>query len=164
MKNYQIRRGTIRDLPFLQEMLYEAIFWNPVSQRIPRDELVELPDIAKIFQDWNEREGDISFIVIDEQKRPIGAVWSRFWTREDHTFGFVDNAIPEIGISVREEFRRRGLGTELMTEIMQYAKNSGIQQMSLSVDPHNIALQLYEKLGFRKVSESGTSWTMLKTL
>ena len=49
-----------------------------------------------------------------------------------------------------------------MTRIMDYAKSSGIEKISLSVDPNNYALHLYASLGFKKVSESGTSWTMLK--
>ena len=46
----------------------------------------------------------------------------------------------------------------------QYDQAINLFKEALSVDPNNYALYLYETLGFKKVSESGTSWTMLKDL
>ena len=76
----------------------------------------------------------------------------------------MDEDIPELGISVRKEFRGKGVGRDLMTQIINHADESGVRGICLSVAPENFALQLYEKLGFKKVSESGTSWTLLKII
>jgi ribosomal protein S18 acetylase RimI-like enzyme len=80
---------------------------------------------------------------------------------DNHSFGFVDEDTPELAIAVKKEFRGRGIGTSLMNHLMQHAKNKGIRRISLSVDPENHARNLYEELGFEKVGQSGTSWTML---
>ena len=90
MKNYRIREGSAEDLAFLKEMLYEAVFWSPAQERIPIGELFRIPEISKLLSDWSKRTGDFSLIATDEKGTPIGAVWYRFWTKEDHSFGFVD--------------------------------------------------------------------------
>jgi ribosomal protein S18 acetylase RimI-like enzyme len=164
MKDWYIRKGTVGDLPFLKDMLYEAIFWDSRKPQISSEELFANPDIARILQDWGKRKGDFSLIAVDKQDNPIGAVWYRFWTRENHTYGFVDEEIPELGISVSKEFRGKGVGRDLMTKIINHAEESGVKSISLSVAPENFALRLYEKIGFKKVSESGTSWTLLKII
>ena len=164
MKKHKIRNGTSDDIAFLKEMLYEAVFWSQEQERISLEELFKVPEISKILEYWNKREGDFSLIAIDEGNKPIGAVWYRYWTEENHSFGFVNSDIPEVGISVVKNYRGKGIGTELMKVMMDYAKVNGVKQLSLSVDPRNYALRFYEKLGYTKVSESGTSWTMVKEL
>ncbi|MBD3225520.1 MAG: GNAT family N-acetyltransferase [Caldithrix sp.] len=164
MKNYRIRKGTTEDLEFLQDMLYEAVFWSTDQERIPKEDLFIVPEISKLLKDFFRRSGDYSLIATDEKEIPIGAAWYRFYTNEDHGFGFVDSSTPELGISMVEKYRGKGIGKELMTRLLENAKSRGIKNISLSVDPKNHALHLYEALGFKKVSESGTSWTLLKDL
>ena len=164
MKNHIIREGTAEDLSFLREMLYEAVFWSPTQDRIPIEELFRIPEISKLLKDWSKRTGDFSLIATDEEGIAIGAAWYRFFTKEDPGFGFVDSSIPELGISMIKKHRGKGIGKELMIRILAYARSEGIDKISLSVDPNNYAFHLYESLGFKKVSESGTSWTMLKEL
>ena len=164
VKNYKIRSGTAEDITFLKEMLYEAVFWSTAAKRIAMEDLFRVPEIAKMLDNWTNRAGDFSLIATNVEGTPIGAAWYRFWTEENHSYGFVDASIPELGISVVRKYRGRGLGRELMSRLMDHAKSSGIKKLSLSVDPANYALQLYQKLGFKKVSESGTSWTMVKEL
>jgi len=164
MQDYKIRAGTIEDLPFLEKMLYEAIFWNPLTKRMPIDEILIVPDISKILHQWKNRDGDFSLIAINSKDRPIGCVWYRFWTINNQSFGYIDDETPEIGIAVVKNYRSKGLGTNLMNAIIDHARNIGINKLSLSVEPNNFALNLYQNLGFIKVAESGTSWTMVKYL
>jgi len=128
------------------------------------EEFFAAPDIAKILHEWHRRNGDFSFIAVVNHHDPVGAVWYRFFNSENHSFGYVNDETPEIGIAVSADYRGKGIGTELMREVIDHAKQIGIKQLSLSVDPHNFALKLYQKLGFTKVSESGTSWTLLKVI
>ena len=162
MTNFKFREGTIDDLPFLKQMLYEAVFWDPNENRKPINELFDVPEIASLLVQWKKREGDFAFIAENEQEEAIGAVWYRFSIIEKPSFGFVDEDTPELGISVLLEYRDMGLGTVLMNKMLHYAKSIGLKQISLSVDPKNFALSLYQKTGFKKVAESGTSWTMVK--
>jgi ribosomal protein S18 acetylase RimI-like enzyme len=47
---------------------------------------------------------------------------------------------------------------------MHAAATDGFTRISLSVDPQNSALRLYESEGFSQVGESGTSWTLTACL
>jgi GNAT superfamily N-acetyltransferase len=162
MINFNIREGTIEDLSFLKQMLYEAIFWHPKAERAPMDEIFSVPEIKNIISGWMEQDGDFALIAENEKNESLAAVWYRFWTKENSSFGFIDESTPELGIAVLSEYRNLGLGRMLLTRILQHIKNNGLKQVSLSVDPKNHAKSLYNKFGFIKVGESGTSWTMLK--
>ena len=158
-----IRPGAPADLSFLREMLYEAVFWNRPENRPPMEDIFSIPEISKILENWG-REKDFSLIAVDDQNRKIGGEWYRFWTKENHSFGFVDEETPELGIAVIAKMRGRGIGTRLMTRIMRLARTQGIQKISLSVESGNPARRLYEKLGFRKIGAVETSWTMVADL
>ena len=67
-----------------------------------------------------------------------------------------ESHVGELGISVRKEYRGRGLGKKLMAEILKSAKKElkpKIKIVRLSVFPENkIAQNLYKKFGFKKVA------------
>ena len=47
---------------------------------------------------------------------------------------------------------------------MKKLKSENFEQISLSVDKQNPAVNLYLRLGFEVVAEEGTAFTMLKKL
>ncbi len=59
-------------------------------------------------------------------------------------------------ISVQPRFRRRGLARALLAESLRTVRDAGATRAALGVDTGNVrrALDLYESLGFRIVSES----------
>ncbi len=79
-------------------------------------------------------------------------------------YGFVDEETPELSIAVVPSRRGKGIGDELLDALLEQARADGFTQVSLSVEPDNPALRLYERHGFEKVGESGGSATMLATL
>jgi GNAT superfamily N-acetyltransferase len=56
--------------------------------------------------------------------------------------------------------RRQGIGRALLEQLIATARAHEFPALSLSVNPFNPARVLYESLGFRKVGESGASWTL----
>jgi ribosomal protein S18 acetylase RimI-like enzyme len=89
-----------------------------------------------------------------------GAAWYRLFPASAAGFGFVDEQTPELTIAVVPSCRGKGYGEELLEALLAQAKRDGFEQVSLSVEPDNPALRLYERHGFHKVGESGGSWTM----
>jgi len=73
----------------------------------------------------------------------------------------VNAATPEIAMAVRADYQGRGFGRKLLDALIEMAREDGFPALSLSASPLNSARQLYESTGFRKVGESGTSWTLL---
>ena len=54
-----------------------------------------------------------------------------------------------IAIAVLQEFSRKGLGTQLLSELIEKGKAKGITRFELDVSVNNpIAINLYKKMGF----------------
>lgn len=100
--------------------------------------------------------------------RPISKPgWRRAWIAEGAAgdiIGHADlRARPEphtahralLGMGVRRDVRRSGLGQELVNFILDWAKHTGaIEIVDLSVMSNNLpAIKLYEKLGFTTLCE-----------
>ena len=55
----------------------------------------------------------------------------------------------ELGISVRKDYWQQGIGSALMERLIPFAKQSGFEQIELTVESKNQrALRLYHKNGF----------------
>ena len=147
-----IRRGGTQDVPFLRDMLHHAYYW-----RENHPEMEDLP-VARYVSGWG-RPGDASVIAI-EGHFPVGAAWYRLFKSSDPGYGFIDEETPELSIAVVPSRRGKGLGAELLAALLEQAREDGFTALSLSVEPDNPALKLYEKAGFTKVGDSNGSWTM----
>jgi ribosomal protein S18 acetylase RimI-like enzyme len=60
--------------------------------------------------------------------------------------------------------RGRGYGAELLTSLLAQAAEDGFSAISLSVEPDNPALALYERHGFEKVVDRGGALVMRAAL
>lgn len=162
MGNYSIRPLVSADESFLWKMLYEAIY-VPAEQPRPSRKIVKHPQLAKYVRDWGQ-PGDYGFVAVDAaSEQPIGAVWSRLLTGKNKGYGYVNDETPELSIAVLPEYRDKGVGTQLLTRMLE-AMQSRYPAISLSVALHNPALRLYSRLGFAIVDRQGTSVTMIKSL
>ena len=159
--SFFIRRAAPKDLPFLREMLYEALFVPEGGKPFPRTAL-DLPEIARYLRAWG-RLGDIG-LVAREGGVPVGAAWCRVFGQNDRGFGFVAEDVPELTVAVNRETRGRGIGTRLLKRLFAEARAAGYRDLSLSVDHRNRAVRLYRRLGFEVVAASGTSFTMTRAL
>ena len=148
VKTLVIRRTRPDDAEFLREMLFEAAYWRAATPRPAIDEALARPELAKVFEGWG-RPGDLAMVATDGQGERIGAAWMRLWTRSNHLPGFVDEQTPELGIGVRKEFRRHGVGTALLLAVLGRAREDGVPRVSLSVEIENVARLLYERFGFQ---------------
>jgi GNAT superfamily N-acetyltransferase len=150
------------DRAFLEEMLFEAFFWDPAWSRPMLADFRNQMEFTKLLADWG-RPGDRG-VLAEEQGTRIGAAWVRLWTPEIHSYGFVDAETPELAIAVVSAHRSKGVGRTLLRALIEIARGDGHRALSLSVSPSNHARVFYESEGFDKVGEFGTSWTLLLPL
>lgn len=145
--DYAIRLLTKEDEPVLWEMLAHA------AQEPTIEAVMNNPALARYVKGWG-RAHDTGFIAIAaNNKRPIGAAWLRRWTGQDKGFGYIDDATPELAMAVLPEYRDQGVGTRLLTHLLETAKLT-CPLVSLAVRAANPAVRLYERLGFMKVKRS----------
>jgi ribosomal protein S18 acetylase RimI-like enzyme len=145
-----IRRGDAQDVAFLRDLLRHAYYARPADDD-------DLP-LSRYVEGWG-RPGDSSLILIDDF-HPVAAAWYRLFSAAEPGYGFVDASIPELTVAVVPSRRGRGFGNELLTALLSDARAAGFSAISLSVEPDNPALHLYEKHGFTRVAERGGALVM----
>ena len=145
-----IRPAGSQDLPFLRDMLRHAYYarWGTEA---------DVP-LERYVAGWG-RPGDSALVAIDEFQ-PVGAAWYRLFERDEPGYGFVDERIPELTIAVVPSRRGKGLGRELLAKLLERARAEGYRELSLSVEPDNPAIRLYEDYGFTKVGERAGALVM----
>ena len=158
--NLVIRQASKSDEPFLREMLYYSLYVPDGGTPFDRN-VVRRPEIAKYVEGWG-RSGDFGLIAINPNSgEAVGAVWIRLFPDSDRGYGYVDAGTPELGIAVLPEHRGGGVGSLLLSRVLEIA-GTQYGAVSLSVSLDNPARRLYERLGFEPVEKRGNSITMLK--
>lgn len=163
--DYSIRPLTQEDEPFLWQMLYVAAHMAEEGESTVQS-VVNHPLIARYVKDWG-RANDLGFVAVElNSGQPIGSAWLRLFTGDEKGFGWIDDTIPELAIAVLPEYTNQGVGTQLLARLLLAAK-ALYPAVSLSVRSSNLAMNLYERCGFKVIEGSetinrtaGTSLTM----
>jgi ribosomal protein S18 acetylase RimI-like enzyme len=139
-------------------MLYQAIF-VPQGVEPPPRRIIYEPELARYVQNWG-RQGDLGFYAETPDGRPGGAAWLRLWSAGNRGYGWVDDRTPELSLAVLPELRGRGIGSQLLDHLLEAARPM-YAQVSLSVTASNPARRIYQRAGFTKIADDGSSWIML---
>ena len=123
----QLRKSQHSDMPFLREMLYEAVFWRD-SVKPSFEEGLAYPEVSKALADWGKRDGDTA-VVATIDSIPVGAAWYRYWTDSNFTRGYLDENTPELVIGVHSDFRHQGVGTKMIEWLIDYASRHSIRRI-----------------------------------
>ncbi len=150
--NYIIRSVVKDDEPFLWQMLYYAAHMDEdgeTSFLAAKNN----PDLIKYVEDWG-RKTDTGFIALDpHSQQQIGAAWVRLLVGKDKTISYIDELTPELAIAILPEYIGKGVGTLLLTRVLEAAKEM-YPAVVLSVRSTNPAKRLYERMGFVVVSNA----------
>ncbi len=113
---------------------YSTFFYRDLYRRFPETFLVA------------EADGAIQGYMMCRIERGLSKLKSLRPAKQCHV----------VSIAVKEPYRRRGIASELMTVVMERAKeNYGAKECFLEVRVSNeAAINLYEKLGFSKVKRN----------
>ena len=91
-----------------------------------------------------------------------GKVAGAAWVRYIDGYGNVCAEYPELAISVLEEYRGQGIGSELLSYLLEDLKTLTYPGVSLSVQKENYASGMYRKAGFVIVRETEEEYLMIK--
>ena len=78
-----------------------------------------------------------------------------------NNYGHIDDETPSLAISLHKEYRGKGMGINMMKEMLSLLKTHGYKRVSLSVQKTNYAAEMYRKIGFEIIKENGDEWIML---
>jgi ribosomal protein S18 acetylase RimI-like enzyme len=141
----RIRIAIAEDESILWEMLRYAAHQTSVT------DVREQPHLARYVTAWG-RSGDLGCIA-DRGTTAVGAAWLRLWRGEDKGFGYISDEIPELAFAVLPDYRGQGIGTQLLMQVLNMAKEN-FPAVSLSVRSDNPVVRLYQRSGFIKVKDS----------
>ena len=153
--NYNIRKIKEKEVYFLADFLYEAIF-IPEGVLPPAKNIIYQPELQVYISDFGKNEGDIG-LVAEMDDKIVGAVWTRIM----NDYGHIDNNTPSFAISILKEYRNLGIGTSMMNEMISVLRNTGYRQASLAVQKENYAVKMYKKVGFEIVDENEEEYIMI---
>ena len=145
--NYQIRPLKKAETPLLRDFLYNAIF-IPEGITAPPMEIVDDESLQVYIRDFGKLSDDRCLVAVVDNK-VVGAIWSRIM----NDYGHIDDHTPSIAISLYKEHRNKGIGTELLKQMLDLLRKEGYKSVSLSVQKANYAMRMYRKAGFKIISE-----------
>ena len=155
---YIIREMKEAEYPLLKDFLYEAIF-VPEGVEPPPKSIVNAPELQVYIEDFGTSVHDKALIAKIGNKA-IGAVWVRIM----NDYGHIDSETPSFAISLYKEYRKHGIGTELMKRMLTILKTCGYERASLAVQKANYAVRMYRSVGFEIVGENEEEYIMVNHL
>ena len=152
--DYRIREIRENEYCILSEFLYEAIFIPEGTEKPPKS-IIEQPELQVYIADFGK--SDDWCLVAEVKEKIVGAVWVRIM----NDYGHIDDETPSFAISLYEEYRNMGIGTVLMRDMLEFLKNKGDKQTSLSVQKANYAVRMYQKVGFEVIDKNEEEYIMV---
>ena len=131
-QNYCIREIRPNEIPLLEDFLYEAIF-IPEGTNPPPKSIIKSEELQIYIRDFGMFSDD-KCLVAETDGKIVGAVWSRIM----NDYGHVGDGIPSLAISLYKEFRNKGIGTELLRQMLQLLRHEGYANVSLSVQKEKL--------------------------
>jgi len=152
----EIRQARLSEYPLMKQFLYESIY-VPSGLRPPSRAVLQTPEMAVYTEGFGQSENDICFVA-----KVNGDIIGMAWTRNCKGYGFLNDQTPELAVSVLPHFRNKGIGTQLLTSLLEELKETGVAQTSLSVNKKNPSVNLYTRLGYEIIEERDDDYLMLK--
>jgi ribosomal protein S18 acetylase RimI-like enzyme len=106
------------------------------------------PYLRCYVEGWGTQAGDLGVIARSDSGADLGAAWLRLGG-DGGRFKLGDRLVPELATAVVPEARGQGIGTAMMTHLIESA-NGRFPEIVLSVRESNPAAGFYRKLGFRE--------------
>ena len=156
--DYVIRTMKKSEYPLLDNFIYEAIY-IPEGVAAPAKSVINNPDIQVYIAGFGTEKDD-HCVVAEVNEKVIGAVWVRIMD----DYGHIDDETPSLAISLYKQYRKRGIGTDLMKRILAILKEKGYSQTSLAVQKANYALKMYQAVGYEIVDENEEEYIMVNYL
>ena len=139
-------------------MLYEAAN-APGEVWPPFEDSMHEPRNRRFWEGLMTREGDLG-VIAELHATPIGAAWIRRMGKGERIPGD-DPEVPVLVIGVERDQRGLGVGTLLVSSLLNRAHEARIRAIDLTASSSNgVAVRLYRARGFTEVARYGEAIRM----
>ena len=135
MKELNIRKGSKEDIPMLMQMIMDLAEFEKAPEMVENNE-------EKLLRDWEKRK-DFDFLVAEYEGIPAGIslYYPRYSTWKGPCMYLED-------LFVKPEFRKKGIGLQLLRATAEEARKSGAGRLDWQVlDWNEGAVKFYEREG-----------------
>lgn len=139
---YEVRRAQLGDAEALEEYIQQIVDEN-LPMLYVKESAPSLDETTSFIKKYSN--SDICLLVVAIE--------------EGHIIGMLDatthsnlqrSHCASFGMSVLNEYRRHGVGSALLTELLLWAKKHQLKRIELEVFSNNLAaIKLYERAGFQ---------------
>lgn len=152
---YVIRPIKASEYPVLEDFLYQAVF-IPEGIKPPPKKIIDEDALQVYIKDFGIYPDD-RCLVAEIDGEIIGAVWTRIM----NDYGHIDDETPSFAISLYKNYRKKGIGTEMMKQMLALLSEAGYKRASLSVQKANYAYKMYLNVGFEVFDETSEEYIMV---
>lgn len=153
-----IRRVNEKEYPLLKVFLRDAIDISK-NDKIPSIKMMKNPRFYAYLEDFGKRNGDYALLAeVDESI--VGMIWSRIIVG----LGSIDEQTPTIIACVHKNYRKKGIGKMLFTEMYELLRNKGYTQVSSPVDKELEAVVHFSKYEYVIKQENDYEYIMVKKI
>lgn len=149
-----LRRITIRptveeDVESLWRMLFYASHSDDEPGVTPHD-VRSNPDLVGYIEGW--RRGGRVGMIANSGDLAVGAAWLRELGEQDRSNPvFMGTGAPELAIAVLPEYQGQGVGSALISALLEAVGDRSAIVLSARLD--NPAIRLYQRFGFEMAGE-----------
>ncbi len=145
---YKIRKAVSEDEQRIRELFIEML------QTIYHTEDVQDYEPGYLDKYWTDGE-DVIFV--SEDNGVVAYLGVEVHREDEEDFVYLDD------LSVTEKYRSQGIGSALIHEAENYAKEKGVENILFHVEKSNTAaVGVYEKLGYKIFRDDGSRYLMKK--
>ena len=80
---------------------------------MPDRSILQLPELRHYTEHFGQKAGDLAFVAEDE-----GQVVGAAWVRHIHDYGYVEDEMPSLTISLLDAYRGQGIGSQLLEALL----------------------------------------------
>lgn len=143
MNGVVVRRATPGDAAALVA-LGRAVSSEPEGWLITDSDWRDLADERRYLRAVRRSPHAAVFVA----ETPAGVVGRLSLARDSHP---ASRHVADVGLMVAAGHRRRGIGSALLEQAVEWAREAGIEKLELHVFPYNEpAIRLYERFGFER--------------
>ncbi|QTL52455.1 GNAT family N-acetyltransferase [Priestia aryabhattai] len=139
-----VRIATVEDADAIVAIKQEIVITNDFLLRLPEEVQETAEEYRKKIQMRQENGGLTLIVEFNSQVVGFLSFQRPSYMRLHHTGSF--------GICVKQEFSNKGVGTTLLSYLIEWSKEQkGLEKINLDVFSNNKrAIHLYKKLGFKE--------------
>ncbi|MDQ6530989.1 GNAT family N-acetyltransferase [Flavobacterium sp. LHD-85] len=131
-----------------QEELDKGTNWNDEQKKLFIDQQFSVQ-----HEYYQKNFLDAKFYIIENEKVPVGRLYIDFVSENE--------SVKVIDIAILPEWRNKNIGSSILNEILKKAGSNNLK-VSIHVEAFNPAMNLYKRLGFKKISETNGVYHLME--